>query len=85
MSMVSPCPQATSAITLKPSNGYRIYGVSVSLDNETIESYIEYKNSEDAPSEVTIDAGKYFQIALSTISGDNADITQGAQSLLILQ
>lgn len=85
MSMVSPCPQAASAITLKPSNGYRIYGVATSTDNFSIDSYVEYKNSEDAPSEVTIDAGKYFQISLSTKSGDNADITQGAQSLLILQ
>lgn len=83
MSIVNPCPQATSAITLKPSNGYRIFGVSISPDNSTIESYTEYKNSKDAPSEVTIDAGKYFQISITTISGDNADITQGAQSLLI--
>lgn len=85
MSIVNPCPQATSAITLKPSNGYRILGVSTSLDNRTIENYIEYKNSKDAPSEVTIDAGKYFQISITTISGGNADITQGAQSLLIFQ
>ena len=89
MSMIGlPLEQANSATILKASNGYRIFGVLIAdVANPSWEpsayNYVQYDDASTAPATVTIPADKYYEITICTLDGSNADITEGAQSLLI--
>lgn len=81
-----PLQLATTPITFRASRGYIFQGyLTADLANPNI-TQIEYQQFTDAiPDRLTIPAGKYFQIAIKKSDGSNADITEGPQSLLILE
>lgn len=87
MSMVGlPLQQANTPITFRASGGYVFNGyLTADLANPTIHQ-IEYQEFTGAiPDSLTVPAGKYFQISIKKSDGSNADITEGPQSLLILE
>lgn len=78
--------KAITDVKLKAANGYGIYATIISPTNLRLDaipgSY--YETYEPLLDEITINAGEYFEISMTKKNGSNADITEGAISLLIL-
>lgn len=90
MSMIGlPLSQASTAMVFKTSNGYVFLSyLTADIPNPSLSqaNYISFENTSasDIPEQITIPSGKYFEFSLRKLDGTNADITEGHQSLLIL-
>lgn len=87
MSMIGlPLEYTEDALTLIAANGYGIRALLTSNNaSPSRPSEYSYSTYNTLLETITIPGQKYFEISISKINGDNANITEGAQSLLIRQ
>lgn len=85
MSMIGlPLEYASSSKTFVAANGYGIKALLTSnVASPSVSSQYEYTQYDTLLEDITIQQGKYFQLAVTKIDGTNADITEGAGALLI--
>lgn len=86
MSMISPLPYASRKTILKAANGYVLKAVlrdtTPTSPNTGNYSFVQYPDG-DLPETLEIPAGYYYQVNIVRLDGENADITEGHNSLLI--
>lgn len=86
MSTISPLPYASKKTILKAANGYALKSIlrdtTPTAPNTDNHSYVTYPDGS-YPETLEIPAGYYYQVAIVRLNGENADITEGHNSLLI--
>lgn len=86
MSMISPLPYASRKTILKAANGYALKSVlrdtTPTTPNTKNYSFVSY-DDDGYPETLEIPAGYYYQVNIVRLDGENADITEGHNSLLI--
>ena len=86
MSMVGlPLEHAEEELYFVGSNGYKIFALLTSdLPSPTLKqsTFVQFESPLDG---ITIDSGKYYQIAVTRIDEENADLSDGPSSLLLRQ
>lgn len=89
MSMIgTPLTYAQQSIEFRCANGYEIFATALSdvPNPQRVGSGYNWTYTQDLTLQsYTVPAGKYFEISLRRMSGENADITVAQSSLLIKQ